>query len=243
MKKTISAIIFGYAAVSFFVLSVHAQVMPPPATSPAEPYISVSPDEFRTLEEVLYIVGRSDPKAIVTVTLTKQGEKPIKFTVPADSSGEWTITEKTYLSAGYWQVRAKQQIGTLISGESNPRVIRSVVNGVSIFGWNVRYVVIAGVLLFFLAVVTSLFVYFRKKIRTLQRGLLEKQLRETEDRFHRGFTEIRKDLMDQLRDLAAGTSGRPLTPDEVSKRDHILREIEEIEKNLEHDVADISKRY
>ncbi len=242
MKKIIGLVFVGCAALGFMVSPASAQVLPPVAP-PVEPYISISPDEFLTLEDILYVVGRSDPSAIVTVTLTKQGDKPIKFTVKADSSGEWTVTEKTYLSAGYWQIRAKQQVGALVSGESNPRVIRSVVNGVSIFGWNVRYVVIAGVVSAFLAVFVFLFVYFRRKIRALQKGLLEKQLRETEDRFHRGFTEIRKDLMDQLKDLAAGTSGRPLTPDEISKRDHILREIEEIEKNLEHDVTDIGRRY
>jgi hypothetical protein len=213
------------------------------ATSPIEPMISISPDEFRPLEEILYIEGRADPNAIVTVTLSKQAEKPVKFTIKADSSGEWVVAEKTYLSAGNWQVRAKQLVGTLSSGESNPRVIRSVVTGVNLFGMNIRYIVIAFILLLFIAVIASLLFYFRRKINLLKRGLMAKQLHETEDRFHRGFTEIRKDLMDQLKDLAINSAGRPLSPDEIEKRDHILRELEEMEKNLEHDIQDIGRRY
>lgn len=243
----LAVLLTALAAVAMGAGEVRAQEspLPPLQTRPApgEPTISISPDYFYTLEEVLYLEGRAEPNAIVTVTLTKQGEKPLKFTVKADSSGEWVVAEKAYLSAGNWQVRAKQQVGTLVSGESNPRVIRSIVTGVNIFGLNVRYVVIAAVVFTFLLVLAFVFFYFRRKIRTLQRGLLEKQLRETEERFHRGFAEIRKDLMDQLKDLAMNSQGRPLTPEEVEKRDHILRELEELEKGLEHDVTDIGRRY
>ena len=63
------------------------------------------------------------------------------------------------------------------------------------------------------------------------------------ERMTRGFAEIRKDLMDQLKDLAVNSEGRSLTREEIEKRDHILRELEELEKNLEHDVVDIGKRY
>ncbi len=246
----INKIKFVLAVIVLTVLTGHSGVMvfaqaqpignqPPPA----EPYISISPDSFNTLEEILYIEGRSDPSAIVTVLLEQQGKQPVKFTVRADSSGEWVVAEKTYLSAGNWEVRARQQVGSLLSGWSNPRVIQSVVNGVDIFGFKIRYVVIAVIVFIFLAILGSVFFYFRKKIQRLQRGLIEKQLKETEDRFHRGFEEIRKDLMDQLKDLALNAQTRALTPDEVEKRDHVLRELEQLERNLDHDIGDIGKKY
>ena len=256
MKKALFIGIIIVAAAGMlgagFPLFAFGQTQPPlsppvaqvPRPAPSEPYIAISPDNFYTLEEILYIEGRSEPNAIVTVTLTKQqGEKPVKFTVKADSMGEWVVAEKTYLSAGNWQVRAKQLVGTQVSGESNPRVIQSIVTGVNLFGWNIRYVAIAAVILVFLAVIAFIFFYFRRKIARLRRGLMAKQLHETEDRFHRGFAEIRKDLMDQLKDLAVNSQGRPLTTEEIEKRDHVLRELEELEMNLEHDVTDIGKRY
>lgn len=227
------------AFVTALAVSAFAQT---PIAAPGEPYISISPDDFQPLEEILYIEGRAEPNAIVTVIIQKQGDKPVKFTVKADTTGEWVVAEKTYLSTGNWEVRARQQVGTQVSGMSNPRVIRSVVTGVNIFGLSIRYVAIALFALLILAVIAGIMVYFRRKIQRLQKGLVEKQLKETEERFHRGVSEIRKDLMDQLKDLAANAQGRQLTVEEVEKRDHVLRELEELEKNLEHDIGDISKR-
>lgn len=243
IKKAIKIlVILGMAgALSANVLAQVNQAAP--QNGPVEPYISISPDVFYPLEEILYIEGRAEPNAVVTVVLQKQGDKPVRFTVKADSGGEWVVAEKTYLSGGNWEVRARQQVGTEVSGWSNPRVIRSVVTGVNIFGLNIRYVAIAVFVLIFLGIIAFLLIYFRRKIQKLQKGLVEKQLRETEERFHKGFAEIRKDLMDQLKDLAMNSQGRALTPQEIEKRDHILREIEEMEKNLEHDITDIGRRY
>lgn len=94
----------------------YAQTVPPAGLQPAEPYIAISPDYFYPLEEVLYIEGRADPNAIVTLNLQKQGEQPLKFTVKTDAAGEWVVAEKAYLSSGIWEVRARQQVGALISG-------------------------------------------------------------------------------------------------------------------------------
>ena len=244
MAKKIPPILLICLAFAHFLSVSFAQVREPVSQEgPAEPYISISPDTFYPLEEILYIEGRADPNALVTVVLQKQGDKPVKFTVKTDSGGEWVVAEKTYLTSGNWEVRARQQVGTAVSGWSNPRVVRSVVTGVNIFGLNIRYVAIALVAFLFLGVIAFLLVYFRRKIQKLQKGLIEKQLRETEERFHKGFAEIRKDLMDQLKDLAINSQGRSLTPNEIEKRDHILREIEEMEKNLEHDIGDIGRKY
>jgi len=49
-----------------------AQGVPAPAQV-NEPYISISPDYFYPLEEILYIEGRANPNAIVTVSLRKEG--------------------------------------------------------------------------------------------------------------------------------------------------------------------------
>ena len=213
--------------------------------SPPEPYISISPDYFYTLEEILYLEGRANPNALVMVQLRKDAgtEKPVNFKIKADTSGEWVVAEKTYLSAGNWEVRARQQVGALVSAESNPRVIRSVVTGVNLFGLSIRYVVIAGFVFAFILIIIFIFWYFRRKIQVLQRGLMEKQLHETEDRFHRGFAEIRNELMEELKALATNAQGRSLTPEELDKRDRVLRELASLEQGLDHDITDISKRY
>ena len=122
--------LFAYAAAY-----AQTQALPQAPANIDEPYISVNPDIFYPLDEVLYLEGRAQPNAIVTVQIRKESgaEKPVKFTVKADAYGEWVVAEKTYLSSGNWEVRARQQVGIALSGESNPRLIRSVVSGVSIF--------------------------------------------------------------------------------------------------------------
>ena len=236
--------VFGLVLAAASVLAQEAPA-PPAPQPPSEPYISISPDYYYPMEEILYLEGRANPNAIVMIQIRKDAgtEKPINFKVKADASGEWVVAEKTYLSAGNWQVRARQQVGVLVSGESNPRVIRSVVTGVNVFGLNIRYVAIAGIILVFILAIFFVFIYFRRKIARLQKGLIEKQLHETEERFHRGFAEIRKELMDELKALATNAEGRPLTSEEVEKRDRVLRELESLEQGLDHDITDISRRY
>lgn len=235
--------LYLFALAFFLAAPATAQIAPLAPAELAEPMISISPDYYYPFEEILYLEGRANPNAIVTVQIRKEAgaEQPVKFTVKADSSGEWVIAQKTYLSGGIWQVRARQQLAGAVSGDSNPRVIRSVVTGFNVLGLNVRYAVIGGFALAFLVILTGVFIYFRRKIARLQRGLMDKQLHETEDRFHRSFAQIRAELMGQLKDLAAGAQGRQLSAEEIEKRDRILRELEDLEQNLEHDIGSIKK--
>lgn len=208
-----------------------------------EPSIAITPDVYYPLEgEFLYIEGRSVPGAIISLVLQKQGDKPVKFTTKADSFGEWVVSEKTYLAAGTWEVRARQQVKSEVSDWSNPRVIRSVVTGVNILGFNVRYVVIALILLVFFAVIGGILIYFLRKIRGLKRGLLERQLHDTEMAFHENVSAIRKDLMAELQALVQNAQARPLTGEELAKRDRILQELDGLERNMEHSIQDIGRR-
>lgn len=246
---------FKYIAVAFFTAflvilpsAIFAQTAPytttPGSQALVEPMITVSPDSFNSFEEVLYIAGRANPNALVAVLIEREDKSgaPVKFTVYADSLGEWVVSGKTYLNPGYWNVRARQQINSLISDWSNPRIIRSIAAGVNVYGLQIRYVTIASIILVFLIVLTVVFIYFRRKIGRLQQGLKEKQLKEAEDRFHKGFAEIRKNLMDQLKELAANSEGRALTREELEKRDRVLKELEDLEQNLDHDFGEISRR-
>lgn len=207
-----------------------------------EPSIAITPDVFYPLDEILYIEGRGAPEAVVTVALQKQGEKPLKFSVKADSFGEWVVSEKTYMPSGNWEVRARQQSKGEVSDWSNPRVIRSVVTGVNIFGFNVRYVVITVILLLFFAIIAGILFYFLRKIKNLKQGLLEKQLRETETQFHENVSVIRRDLMSELQTIVANAEKRPLTSEELARRDHLLSELDNLEKSMEHNIQDIGRK-
>ena len=98
-------------------------------------------------------------------------------------------------------------------------------------------------LIAFTLVVAGILVYFMRKVRALKHGLFEKQVRETQDRIHQNFSEIRRDLTEELKALVANADKHPLTPEEIQRQEHILRELENMERNMERDMGDIEKRY
>ncbi|PIT92763.1 MAG: hypothetical protein COU08_00745 [Candidatus Harrisonbacteria bacterium CG10_big_fil_rev_8_21_14_0_10_42_17] len=209
-----------------------------------QPYISVSPNLFYPLDEVLYIEGRGVPGATVTLTLEKEkpDDQPLKFTAHVDSFGEWVVAERTFLSSGVWRVYARQELGDEVSERSNPRVVRSVVTGINIFGYQVKYVVLAGLFLLVFLLVMAIFFYFIRKIGKLKRGLFAHQLHETEDRVRENLSSIRKELMAELQELANNTQGKQLDSDEVQKRDRILRRLEDLERDVDRDIDSLEKK-
>lgn len=245
MKERFFIRIVSLCAV-FFAAGIafgEAPAVPPPAPQLREPAIAISPDYFYPFEDILYLAGRSAPNAIITVVLQKQGDKPVKFTVTPDSSGEWVVNEKTYLSAGDWEVRARAQLGSELSDWSNPRIIRSVVTGISVFGLRIRYIAIGAFVFIFLLILAGVFIYFTRTIRKLKRGLFEKQVHETRDRAHESFIVLRRELTERLKSLVANADKRPLTLEEIDQQERILRELDELEQRTEHDIGDIEHRY
>lgn len=245
MKNCLSTSIISFCAALFALGIAFGQT--PPAPAPArelrEPAIAISPDYFYPFEDILYLAGRSEPNTVVTVVFQKQGDKLVKFTVTPDSSGEWVVKEKTYLSAGDWEVRARAQLGNELSDWSNPRIIRSVVTGISVFGLKIRYVAIGAFVFVFLLILAGVFFYFTRKIRKLKRGLFEKQVHETQERAHESFTELRRELTSRLKSLIANADKRPLTAEEIEQQEQTLRELDELERRMEHDIGDIENRY
>jgi hypothetical protein len=246
-----------FIAVIFYFLvfrgSVFAQSNAPssaPVRSPgkalSQPSIAISPDYFYPPEEILYIEGRSEPNVIINVSLQKQGEQPLKFTVQADNLGEWVLAEKVFLNSGNWEVRARTQDGDSVSEWSNPRVIRSIVSGINILGISIRYLTLGavGILLLGAFILIYIFVFRKihkrdlKRVRELRQVLLRHKLTETEEKLHHRVSEIREDLLTELKGLTS-RGEKALTEEQRKRREHILRELEELEKDVSHEIGDI----
>ena len=128
-----------------------------------------------------------------------------------------------------------------VSDWSNPRLLRSVVTGVRLGGATIKYVTIAAVSLLFLAVVFGIFAYFLLKVRKLRRELFGKEMKEAKASVEEGFAEIRKDLIEELRLIEVGAQGGKLSTSQLERKEHILREIHNIEKNIEKELGDVEK--
>ena len=144
--------IFSRTSISF--ANDQKTVLPPPAF--------VNPEDFHSVEEVLYLEGRASPNASVTVTVQKPGERSLQLTAQALDSGEWIIAKKIILGSGIYEIRTRQQLGELVSSWSEPQMMKSIVTGIHILGLNILYINIVLALLIILVPLAAVFSYFAR---------------------------------------------------------------------------------
>lgn len=206
--------------------------------SPIVPTIAVSPDVYYPFDEVLYLEGRADPGVAVEIQLTKSGAKPRKFSVRADQTGEWVLAEKMPLEAGDWEVRTRAMgAQNAVSDWSNPRVFKVIVSGITIGGVNIKFAFFAMVIVVLLLLGGVAFLYFGARIRSLKAALRNKEIREAKESIREGLSELRQDLLDELRMLETGNTA--LNQAALQRKEHILRELDLLERNMTREISDI----
>lgn len=205
------------------------------------PTINVSPDVYYPFDEILYLEGRAKPAANVQIQFQKQGAKPSTFNVKSDANGEWVLAEKIKLGDGDWEVRARLLVSeTDVSEWSNPRVFKVVVSGVTIGDVNIKFAFLSFALFLLFAVSVAAFLYFTWRVRRLQAVIASKEIQEAQDSVREGLSEIRKDILDELQLLES--SGKQLSPEEVTRKAHLLRELDTLERNMERKIRDIENK-
>src|SRR3989344_9087109 len=100
------------------------------------PVISIVPETYYSLDDVLYIEGKSNPYSQVEILFEKVNDSAssLRIRTKSNSLGDWFLFEKIELSSGEWDVRARV-VDDPPSDWSNPRIIRSFVSGFSIGGF------------------------------------------------------------------------------------------------------------
>lgn len=208
---------FAFCILNFSIASAVEKI--------AAPEIVVNPDIYYPQEEVLYIEGRAKLNSTVQIQFQKSGAKLMRVVSKSDSRGEWVFTEKVPLEAGDWEVRARIIEGEVSSDWSNPRVIRAIVSGITLGGITIKFSFI--VLLLFLAVAAVIYFYWRMKreMREKAGALIEQD-----------FSELRRDIEEEIKHLERKGN---LSEEEKGHRDHLLRELERVEKDIVRKVRDI----
>ena len=213
-----------------------------PTTVRAElvsPTITISPDIYYPFEEILYLEGTSGPEMTVEIKLQKIGARPLTYTVRSKFDGEWVLAEKIPLSAGQWEVRARLLVDKEFSAWSNPRLFKVVISGVTLGGWNIKFASLTLLFVVLLIFGAVLALVFGLRIRSLKSALITKEVREAQDSVRTGVAELKQEVLDELKSL---NSKRALSADKLSRRDHLFRELERIEHQIERDIGDIDKR-
>jgi len=244
MKKFILLILTG-TALLYAPNFVNAAGLPAPV-------ISIAPESYYPLDEVLYIEGRSTPSVKMELFFEKTsgGAQPIRVTLDANSNGEWYLSQKLELSSGEWSVRARALNDSSYSDWSNPRIIRSVVSGIVFGSIKIRYLPIAVFLLFLFTLSAVIFIYVLVRARNLKNlerekalqektALLEKSLHEKEKEvfgtaIDQNFGEIRRRIMDELEHLnKKACAGNELSREEAEHQEKLLRELREAEEVIQ----------
>lgn len=212
------------------------------ASSVPAPTITIIPDTYYPLDDILYIEGRATAGSPVEIQFQKQGARPLKFTSKTDQDGEWVLAEKVSLSAGDWQVMVRaadpKRTDTL-SNWSNPRVFKVVVNGITIAGLNIKPASLAFITFILLLCGAGLIVYFQLKMMKFKKLLLNKEIQEAEQSVHRGFSGLRQNILDELKVLE---SRKNLSQEELIRREHLLHDLEDMEHGMEKEIRDIEER-
>ncbi|MBI2023581.1 hypothetical protein HYT01_03405 [Candidatus Giovannonibacteria bacterium] len=251
MNKTfiVSAAVLGLLF-CILPLSVRAQ------TNIPVPVISVIPAQYYPMDEVLYMEGKAKPDSKVDIFFEKYsgGAAPIKITVEANDAGEWFLNEDLDLPSGEWMVRARHADP---QGDwSNPRILRSINSGFTVFGITVKYLPLAISVFIFIIAGFGLILYSFLRIQSVKRlgkehashEMLEaakKIAREKEKEaielvVEKGFVNVKRDIELELDHLnsklkAAGD----LLPEEFDHRDKLLRELSKLEQEIDKKVRDL----
>lgn len=222
---------------------------------PLAPIISVAPPTYYPLDETLYLEGQSQPKANIDILFENPGVQPVRLGVISDSNGEWFFSGKLELASGEWTVRARV-LGDPPSDWSIPRVIRSQVTGVVLGSIKVRYLPIVLVLSLMVVASAAFLVYSLLRVRTIQRlelerttqektASLERALREKEreaaaEVVAENFSDLRRDIVDELTHLNEQSHGGSLSKEEENHREELLRELRRVEEAIEKKIKTIS---
>lgn len=204
------------------------------------PTININPDVYYPFDEILYIEGRAKPNTVVEIQFVKQGAKPGKFNAKSNPNGEWVLAEKIPFETGDWEVRARAVIDkNNISEWSNPRVFKVIVSGVTIGGFNIKFAALALLLVVSLILGAVIVLYFVQRVRQLRSQLVNKEVRETHESVHRGLADIRGHLFEELKQSG---SLKHKTAENIERKEHVLKELENIEQNIEREIGDVEDK-
>ena len=206
------------------------------------PTIVINPDIYYPLDEVLYLEGNAKPGLNIQIRFQKQGAKPLTFTAKSDARGEWVLAEKIPLEKGDWEVRARtvdSKDPDNISEWSNPRVFKVIVSGIIIGGITIKFAALFLIIVLLLICGVILVLYFNYRVRRLKTILINKEISEAQESVRKGFVEIRQNMIEELQLLE---SRKALSQEELIRKEQLLRNLENLEHNMQKEIKDIEER-
>ncbi|MDO8600005.1 MAG: hypothetical protein Q7R73_00070 [bacterium] len=114
-------------------------------------------------------------------------------------------------------------------------------SGITVGGINIKFAALVFLIVVLLLCGVALVIYFSWRVRRLRSSLVTKEIREAQGTVRDGLSELRRDLLDELKLI--GSSEKNLSSDELSRKEHILRELDTLEKNMEKEIQDVADKF
>lgn len=230
------SIVAGFVVLSVFRVVFSAEAIPSPT-------ISVVPDIYYPLDDVLYLEGRAEPNVAVQIQFQKSGAKPITVVTRSDQNGEWVFAGKIPLGAGDWEVRARIIKNERVSAWSNPRIIRAIVSGIVLGGVTVKFAWMAFFITILLATAGGFAWHYRWRVKIMseerEKIIREKERESVMATVEKNFIELRQKTIAELDHIEQRLVDGELTKEEKEHREHLLRELREAEEAIEKKVKNL----
>ncbi len=205
--------------------------------SAAVPSILIAPIQYDSLEEMLYIEGKSEPNATIDLLFeTTSGAQPVRVETRANANGEWFFADRLELADGEWMLRARA-IASPASEWSVPRLIQVKHSGFYIGSLKIRYLpTIAGILVAIMGS-CALFIYAFRKVRAVKHFVAHQKAQLT---ISQEFADLRQRISEELAFLEERSKRGALTEEEKSHKGHLLQELRKAEESIEKQIKEIS---
>ncbi|MCH7882884.1 hypothetical protein IIA95_00475 [Patescibacteria group bacterium] len=209
------------------------------------PSIAIRPDIYYAGDEILYLEGRARPNSTVQIQFQKQGAKPITLTSKSDGNGEWVFAEKVPLEKGDWQVRARvAESSGAVSTWSNPRIFKVIVTGITIGSVTIKFALLTFIIVILLIISAAGAWYYMIQARRMkekfQEALRKKELESVGAVIDQNFAELRAKITQELEHIEKRLKDGKLSEEEKEHREHLLRELKEVEETIKKKIENIS---
>ncbi len=197
-------------------------------------------------EEIFYIGGKTDcaeAEIIIYIQNLKTGET-FSQTVKADKKNDWFYRHSGFLSGGEYLLWVQGKVDDQMSPPS-PQVKMTVKSiaiqfGSSRLSYETIYLGVIILLLIVVVILTvNMFRHWRKA--TKRQGRFLKEVREAEVAVHQGFAVLRRDIEAEIAAIGKIKMSKKLLEKEKAREEHLLRDLEEVERHIDKEIWDVEK--
>ncbi len=159
----------------------------------------------------------------------------------SDNQGLWKFTTIELLESGIYHLFTRaQDVRGALSEFSPKQDIEVIFSGLAIGPLLITFRNLVLILAIILSASVILVVYFiQKNIRS--RKKLKRETKEAEESLHKGFSELKEDIVKEVERLEGVKTKKELNEAEKKVVENLRKDLEEVEKYISKEIKDVEK--